>query len=65
MLDSIKPAVFADPADLTLEEILGAIAAHPRPAAGVRYDGRAIRPGYHVTEVKAGPVCGARLRCEP
>ena len=63
MLDSIKAPVFADPADLTLGELLGAIAAHPDLPLVFRYDGRAIRPGYHVTEVKAGRFaaldCGA------
>ncbi len=63
MLDSIKPRAFADPADLTLGELLGAVAAHPDLPLVFRHDGGAIRPGYHVTEGKAGRFaaldCGA------
>ena len=68
MRDSIKTPVFADPVfadpvDLTLGELLRAIAAHPDSPLVFRYDGRAVRPGYHVTEVKAGRFasldCGA------
>jgi hypothetical protein len=51
------------PADITL----GALFEKLREAAGMplvfEYDGKAVRPGYHVTEVKAGQFsaldCGA------
>ena len=63
MLDSIKTPAFADAADLTLGELLVAIAPHPELPLVFHYDGRAVRPGYHVTEVKAGRFasldCGA------
>ena len=63
MLDSGKPRVFADPADLTLSELLGSIAADPDRPLVFHYGGCAVRAGYHVTEVKAARFaaldCGA------
>ena len=63
MLGSIKAPAFADAADLTLGELLASIASHPELPLVFHYDGRAVRPGYHVTEVKAGRFasldCGA------
>ena len=52
-----------DPADLTIGELLGFLAAHKDKPLVFFYDGQAVRPGYHVTEVKAGQFaaldCGA------
>lgn len=77
MLDSIKaegaaiaapvPALaasaFADPEDVTLGELLAALDTHPDWPLVFHYDGRPVRAGYHVTEVKAGSFaaldCGA------
>lgn len=67
MLDMIKddcrPVSFAEPNDITLGELqrfLGAYAAHPLVFF---YEGQPVKPGYHVTEVKAGQFnaldCGA------
>ncbi|TNC67241.1 DUF6428 family protein [Rubellimicrobium roseum] len=68
MLDQIKsidtaPVRFTDPVDVTLGELLGFLDGHgDRPLVFV-YDGRAVKHGYHVTEVKAGQFaaldCGA------
>lgn len=53
----------ADPADITIGELLHALAGHADKPLVFSYEGRAIRPGYHVTEVKAGQFsaldCGA------
>lgn len=50
-------------ADITLGEMLGQIASSPDMPLVFSYNGAAIRPGYHVTEVKAGQFsaldCGA------
>ena len=70
MRDSIKAheatpgtSVFADPQDITLGELLGTLDTCPGRPLVFHYDGRAMRPGYHVTEVKAGQFaafdCGA------
>jgi hypothetical protein len=63
MLASFKPPVFADPADLTLGELMGAIAPYSDRPLVFHYDGRTVKPGYHVTEVKSGRFaaldCGA------
>lgn len=49
--------------DITLGEMLEQIAADPELPLVFSYNGAAIRPGYHVTEVKAGQFsaldCGA------
>lgn len=51
------------PADVTIDALLGVLAAHKEKPLVFFYDGRAIQPGYHVTEVKAGLFaaldCGA------
>lgn len=63
MLDNIKATAFTDPADLTLGELLGAIAPHADKPLVFQYDGHIVKPGYHVTEVKAAQFsaldCGA------
>lgn len=56
-------AAIADPADITIGGLLGFLAAHKEKPLVFFYDGRAVQPGYHVTEVKAGSFaaldCGA------
>lgn len=63
MLDIIKPAVVADPNDVTLGDLLHATDTHPDLPLIFQYDGRRVKAGYHVTEVKAGQFaaldCGA------
>ena len=59
----IVPALAMDPTDLTIGELLDALAAHKERPLVFNYDGHAVKPGYHVTEVKAGQFsaldCGA------
>lgn len=43
-----------DPADITIGRLLGMLDAHSALPLVFEYDGKAIRPGYHITEVKAG-----------
>ncbi|MBL8577724.1 MAG: hypothetical protein JNK47_10890 [Mesorhizobium sp.] len=49
--------------DVTIGQLLTALAARPDARLVFHYDGRAVKPGYHVTEVKAGQFaaldCGA------
>lgn len=56
-------AAIVDPNDITIEGLLGFLAAHKEKPLLFFYDGRAVQPGYHVTEVKAGQFaaldCGA------
>lgn len=56
-------ATIADPADITIGGLLGFLAAHKEKPLVFFYDGHAVQPGYHVTEVKAGSFaaldCGA------
>ena len=68
MLDQFKAidpplAHFADPDDITLGELLGLLDGHADRPLVFFYDGRAVKHGYHVTEVKAGQFaaldCGA------
>lgn len=68
MLDQIKtvdaaPVRFADPDDVTLGELLALLDDHADRPLVFHYDGRPVRQGYHVTEVKAGRFaaldCGA------
>lgn len=53
----------SDPTDLTIGDLLDALAGHKDKPLVFRYDGHAVKPGYHVTEVKAGQFaaldCGA------
>ena len=68
MLDQIKsidpaPIRFVDPDDITLGELLGLLDGYADRPLIFFYDGRPVKPGYHVTEVKAGQFaaldCGA------
>ncbi|MGL6209368.1 MAG: DUF6428 family protein [Paracoccaceae bacterium] len=63
MLHDIKLPPVADPDDLTLGELLAFLDAGPDHPLIFHYDGRAVKGGYHVTEVKAGQFaaldCGA------
>jgi hypothetical protein len=49
--------------ELSLDALLGTLAAHKEKALIFHYDGQDVRPSYHVTEVKAGAFnaldCGA------
>jgi hypothetical protein len=49
--------------DITLGLLLDILASHPDQPLVFHYDGQPVRPGYHVTEVKAGLFsaldCGA------
>ena len=51
------------PDDMTIGDLLGLLADHRDKPLVFSYDGRAVKPGYHVTEVKAGAFsaldCGA------
>ncbi len=53
----------APSSDISFGLLLEALAASPDLPLAFRYDGRLVRPGYHVTEVKAGQFsaldCGA------
>ncbi|GLQ08153.1 hypothetical protein GCM10007913_00850 [Devosia yakushimensis] len=42
------------PADTSLGQVLTMLADHDERPLVIDYAGRRIRPGYHVTEVKAG-----------
>ena len=59
----IAPAFPMDSSDLTIGDLLGLLADHKDKPLVFRYDGRPVKPGYHVTEVKAGLFsaldCGA------
>ena len=63
--DNLKtaPALAADATDLTIGDLLGVLAGHKDKPLVFRYGGRPVKPGYHVTEVKAGQFsaldCGA------
>lgn len=52
-----------DAVDISLGTLLEVAAAHPGKELVFHYDGRAVKTGYHVTEVKAGQFsaldCGA------
>lgn len=55
--------VAVDPEDITIASLLGFLADHKDRPLVFFHDGRPVRPGYHVTEVKAGRFdaldCGA------
>ena len=59
----IESLAIVDPADITIGGLLGFLAAHKDKPLVFFYGGRAVQPGYHVTEVKAGQFsaldCGA------
>ena len=56
-------AAIQDPDDITIDTLLGLLSAHADKSLVFSCDGNALRPGYHVTEVKAGRFdaldCGA------
>jgi hypothetical protein len=58
---SAKPFVIEFHGDASLGAVLQALAPHTDKALVIDYGGRTIRPGYHVTEVKAGSF--ATLDC--
>jgi len=53
----------ADPEDIAIGELLAALDSAAELPLVFSYDGREVKPGYHVTEVKAGRFealdCGA------
>ena len=51
-----------DPPDLTIGDLLDALADYKERPLVFRYDGRPVKPGYHVTEVKVGQF--SALDCE-
>jgi hypothetical protein len=61
-MDTIDKSL-SDAGDITLGRLLELSAANTDLPLVFSYDGRAIKPGYHVTEVKAGAFsaldCGA------
>lgn len=63
-MDSIASPVSDAGFDMSLAAVLGALARHDDKGLVIEYAGRTIRPGYHVTEVKAGSFvtldCGGR-----
>lgn len=65
MLDIVKndSATVADRDDITLGELVMGIAGNEERPLIFYYNGRPVKPGYHVTEVKAGQFaaldCGA------
>jgi len=60
--DNRKNVAPTDPSDLTIGDLLMALADHKDRPLVFRYDGRPVKPGYHVTEVKAGQF--SALDCE-
>ncbi|TPJ64599.1 DUF6428 family protein [Mesorhizobium sp. B2-6-1] len=58
-----EPADVVDPDDITIAGLLEFLAGYEDRRLVFFYDGRPVRPGYHVTEVKAGQFaaldCGA------
>jgi hypothetical protein len=56
-------AITVDPEDITIAGLLGFLAGHRDRPLVFFHGGRPVRPGYHVTEVKAGRFdaldCGA------
>lgn len=61
--DNSESATPANPDDITIGDLLGALAGYPKSPLVFFHDGRPVKPGYHVTEVKAGQFaaldCGA------
>ncbi|TGR28910.1 MULTISPECIES: DUF6428 family protein [unclassified Mesorhizobium] len=57
------PAIAGDPEDITIAGLLAFLAGHKDRQLVFFHDGRPVKPGYHVTEVKAGTFaaldCGA------
>jgi hypothetical protein len=61
----ISPVLPMDSSDLTIGELLGALADHKEKPLVFRYDGRPVKAGYHVTEVKAGHFSGLDCGANP
>ena len=61
-MNMIDKSILAD-TDITLGQMLGSISATPDRPLVFTYQGQSIKPGYHITEVKAGQFsaldCGA------
>ena len=59
----IAVAAISDPTDLKIGELLASIDGHGEKPLVFFYEGRPVKAGYHVTEVKAGHFsaldCGA------
>ena len=59
----VEPRAITDPEGIMIGELVGFLATHKEKSLVFFYDGKATRPGYHVTEVKAGQFsaldCGA------
>ena len=51
--------------DISLGHLLGALGASPDLPLVFHYDGRPVKPGYHVTEVKAGQFSGLDCGANP
>ncbi|HEX8046378.1 DUF6428 family protein [Rhizobium sp.] len=54
MIDDARPSEMDFHGDASLGILLAALEPHAGKALVIDYGGRMIRPGYHVTEVKAG-----------
>lgn len=54
MIDDTRPLEMDFHGDASLGALLAALEPHAGKALVIDYGGRTIRPGYHVTEVKAG-----------
>jgi hypothetical protein len=61
--EKIAATVVADADDITIGTLLSALGSHADLPLVFFYEGRPVKPGYHVTEVKAGQFaaldCGA------
>ncbi len=51
--------------DITLGELLETLGQHPSSRLTFRHEGRPLRKGYHVTEVKAGSFAGLDCGANP
>lgn len=67
-VDNSRPApaaAFQGDDEVSIGSLLGQLADHKTTPLIFHYEGRAVRPGYHVTEVKAGNFsaldCGANF----
>lgn len=62
-LGNDKALAHSESGEVTIGALLDALDGHPAVRLAFHYDGRPIRKGYHVTEVKAGSFaaldCGA------
>ncbi|MEO3434756.1 DUF6428 family protein [Inquilinus sp. CAU 1745] len=71
MIDADNPEIASlpRPDDISIGELLGFLADHSDKPLVFLYDGRPVRPGYHVTEVKAARFsaldCGANPEAWP